>query len=197
MTEQILVVSRKKLFGENDERAFTGFKAIEDADFTKIIKDNLIDMPRDEMENNPRYKQVIPYCVFVHDKRIFLYKRTPASGEPRLHDKYSIGVGGHMNPVEGDALIKGMRREFHEELSYDDDYSYKVIGFVNADETSVDKVHFAVIFMIEGKTPDIEVAEKDKLVGGLKDMGEVEEKIDLLENWSIYAFENIRERLVA
>ncbi|NOX71289.1 MAG: NUDIX domain-containing protein [Candidatus Micrarchaeota archaeon] len=194
--EDIMVIARNALFGENDERAFNGFMSIEKVDFLPIIKDSLVARPRTEMENDPTYKQVIPYTVFSHDGKLFLYRRTKNSGEARLHDKYSIGVGGHMNPAEGDVIIAGMEREFHEELIYNDEYEYEIVGFINDDSDDVGKVHFGVVFLVRGKTPDIEVAEKDKLEGGLVTLDEVEGKRSLLEKWSSFTLDGIKDIII-
>ena len=196
MDEQIMVVPRKGLFGENEERAFDGFISIVDADFVPIINKSMIIKSRKDMENDSGFKQIIPYSVFEHDGKIFIYKRTKDGNESRLHEKYSIGIGGHINPVEGDRLTEGMKREFHEEIKYHDDYSYEIIGFLNSDETSVDKVHFGVVFMIKGETADIEVAEKEKLEGRLENIDEIRKKKAYLENWSAYVFDIIESRMM-
>ncbi len=196
MDEQIIVVPRKDLFGENDEKAFNGFVPVENVDFIPTINESMIVKPRNEVENNPNFKQIIPYSIFEHDGKIFLYKRTKGGGETRLHEKFSIGIGGHINPVEGDHLIEGMKREFHEELDYKDYYDYEIVGFINNDDTDVNKVHFGVVFMLKGSTPNIEVAEKDKLVGSLETMDIVEEKKELMEDWSAYVFDNIKSRMM-
>ncbi|MBN2101248.1 MAG: DNA mismatch repair protein MutT [Candidatus Aenigmarchaeota archaeon] len=196
MDEQIMVVPRKKLFGDNDEKAFSGFVPKEKTDFIHVIKKSMVSRPRKDMETNPEFKQIIPYSIFEHGGKIFIYKRAKGGGEARLHEKYSIGIGGHINHLEGDNLIEGMKREFHEELEYKDDYNYEIIGFINSDETPVDKVHFGVVFMLNGKTPDIKVAERDKLIGGLESIGNIEEKRELMENWSAYVFDNIKSRMI-
>jgi len=54
-------------------------------------------------EDDPRLKQLIPYILLVFteagEKPVYLsYQRTKLQGEQRLHDKYSIGIGGHVNP---------------------------------------------------------------------------------------------------
>ena len=51
-------------------------------------------------------------------ERYFLMRRTRAGADARLHDRYSIGVGGHLNPGDGD-LLGGLRREWAEELVAD------------------------------------------------------------------------------
>ena len=44
-------------------------------------------------------------------RRYFLMRRTRAGGDARLHDRWSIGVGGHLNPGDED-LDGGLRREW-------------------------------------------------------------------------------------
>ena len=60
-------------------------------------------MPRDLAEQDPSYKQLIPYCIFRHGDDIFCYTRGTAQGEARLHAKRSIGVGGHISTVDRDS----------------------------------------------------------------------------------------------
>ncbi len=192
--EDILVIPRRKLFGECDEMAFEGFMKADES-MLKRIKEGLIAMPREKMEHDPSYKQVIPYTVFTCEGKVFLYKRTKNSGEARLHEKYSIGIGGHMNPAEGDPLVEGMKREFHEELVYNGDYDYEIVGFLNDDSDDVGKVHFGVVFLVRGKSPAIEIAEKDKLEGGLETIEEVEKKKEFMEKWSQFTLDNIKDMI--
>ena len=53
------------------------------------------------MEADPSFKQVIPYLVLRDGERYFLMRRTRAVVDARLHDRWSIGVGGHLNPGDG------------------------------------------------------------------------------------------------
>src|SRR5450631_663352 len=59
---------------------------------------------RASAETDRTLKQIIPYLVLRDGERIFLMKRTRAGGDARLHDHYTIGVGGHMNPGDGGIL---------------------------------------------------------------------------------------------
>src|SRR5919198_2708214 len=86
--------------------------------------------PRGAMEVDPSYKQVIPYLVLRDGRRYFLMKRTRAGGDARLHDLFSIGVGGHLNPGDG-GLVHGLRREREEELSADFVPSFRLVGLLN------------------------------------------------------------------
>ncbi len=62
-------------------------------------------MPRREAEQDPGHKQIIPYLVLRDGPRLFVIHRTRAGGDARLHGRYSIGVGGHLNP--GDVDVAG------------------------------------------------------------------------------------------
>ena len=92
--------------------------------------------PRDAMESDPSFKQVIPYLVLRDGERYFLMRRTRAGADARLHDRWSIGVGGHLNPGDGD-LLGGLRREWHEELVADFVPDFRLVGLLNDDTTDV------------------------------------------------------------
>ena len=66
-------------------------------------------VPRQAAEIDPSLKQIIPYLVLRDGDCIFLMKRTRAGGDARLHDLYSIGVGGHLNPGDG-GILGGLAR---------------------------------------------------------------------------------------
>ena len=51
---------------------------------------------RPAAETDPSYKQIIPYAVVSHSGSYFLLKRKSAQSEQRLHNKLSIGIGGHV-----------------------------------------------------------------------------------------------------
>jgi predicted NUDIX family phosphoesterase len=57
-------------------------------------------MERPAAENDPTHKQLIPYAVFHHAGRYLTYTRGGSSGEKRLVAKRSIGIGGHINPID-------------------------------------------------------------------------------------------------
>jgi predicted NUDIX family phosphoesterase len=105
--------------------------------------------PRPEMEEDPSFKQLIPYVVFRYqtpdgETQLFSYARGKGQGESRLHDKWSIGIGGHISSVdnsENEPYRDGMRRELEEEVMIDTPYSERCVGLINDDESEVGKVH--------------------------------------------------------
>ena len=78
--------------------------------------------PRAEMEQDPSFKQLIPYVIFRYrdaagQTMLFQYTRGKGQGEARLHAKRSVGVGGHISvddTAEPSAYEGGMRREWGE-----------------------------------------------------------------------------------
>src|SRR5262249_40372971 len=101
--------------------------------------------PRSAMEQDPSFKQLIPYVIFHHRDPsgrtlLFQYTRGKGQGESRLHAKRSIGVGGHISAddaAQTNAYDEGMRRELEEEVMIDTPYRSQVVGLINDDETEV------------------------------------------------------------
>ena len=92
--------------------------------------------PRPAAEADTTIKQIIPYLVLRDGERIFLMKRTKAGGDARLHDHFSVGVGGHMNPGD-ESVLAGLRREWREELVADFVPAFEFLGLLNDDEVEV------------------------------------------------------------
>jgi predicted NUDIX family phosphoesterase len=146
--------------------------------------------PRDAMERDPAYKQVIPYVVLRDGDRYFLMKRTRSGGDPRLHDRYSIGVGGHLNPGDGD-VDGGLRREWREELDADFVPDFTLVGALNDDTTDVGRVHLGLVYVADAAGRRVEIRETDKLTGRFADAVEVARVADDLETWSRIVFEEL------
>lgn len=143
-------------------------------------------LDRPAAEDDPTHKQLIPYVVVRDADRVFLMHRTDAGGDPRLHGRGSIGVGGHLNPVDDgdDALMTGLRREWAEELEADWEPDFRLIGLLNDDSNPVGAVHLGVVFSVEAAGRGVDVREHDKLVGAFVEPGEVAASWDRLETWS-------------
>ena len=91
------------------------------------------------------WKQIIPYLVLRDGPRIFLMRRTRAGGDERLHDRYSIGVGGHVNPEDGD-VVGGLRREWAEEIEADFEPEFRPSACSTTTTTPVGAVHLGLVF---------------------------------------------------
>jgi len=186
MTERVLVLARADVPGGCD---FHGIREADAGDLQALraaVAANGRYLDRPEAEDDPSHKQLIPYVVVRDADRVFLMHRTEGGGDPRLHGKGSIGVGGHLNPVDAgdDALMTGLRREWSEELEADWEPDFRLIGLLNDDTNPVGAVHLGVVFSVEAAGRAVDVREHDKLVGAFVEPGEVAVSWDRLETWS-------------
>ncbi|MBM4409103.1 MAG: hypothetical protein FJ038_11045 [Chloroflexi bacterium] len=144
--------------------------------------------PRPEMEIDQTFKQVIPYLVLRDGPRYFLMRRTRAGGDARLHERWSIGVGGHLNAGDG-GLEGGLRREWREEIDAAFEPEFRLIGLLNDDESDVGRVHVGVVYEAETGGRSVAVREVDKLSGRMSERDEVAAVVDRMETWSALVFE--------
>ena len=152
--------------------------------------------PRDVMERDPAFKQVIPYLVLRDGERYFLMRRTAAGGDERLHHRYSIGVGGHLNPGDG-GVLGGLRREWAEELVADFVPEFRLVGLLNDDTTDVGAVHLGAVYVADAGGRAVAIRETDKLSGDFVEPDAVAAVADSLETWSRLTFDFLRSPAAA
>jgi len=143
---------------------------------------------RSAAELDATLKQVIPYLVLRDGQRWFLMRRTRAGGDARLHDRWSIGVGGHLNPGDGD-VPGGLRREWSEELVADFMPDFTPVGLLNDDTTPVGAVHIGIVYVADAAGRHVEIRETDKLVGTFTTTAEVAAVRESMETWSRLVFD--------
>ena len=147
---------------------------------------------RGDAEEDPGHKQVIPYLVLRDGERWFLMRRTRAGGDVRLHDLWSIGVGGHLNPGDGD-VAGGLRREWSEEVVAGFVPEFSPVGLLNDDTTAVGAVHVGFVFTADAAGRPVSIRETDKLTGSFVTTAEVARHLEDLETWSRLAFEALAD----
>ena len=185
--ELVLVVPRISLMADPGWHGLTtdgldGFEAI-------VARDGEF-RPRADVEPDRSWKQVIPYLVLRDGPRYFLMRRTKAGGDARLHDRWSIGVGGHLNPGDGD-LAGGLRREWREELVADFEPEFELVGLLNDDTTEVGSVHVGAVYIADAGGRAVTIRETEKLSGAFAEPAAVRAGIDRMETWSALVFEHL------
>jgi predicted NUDIX family phosphoesterase len=148
--------------------------------------------PRPAMEVDPSFKQIIPYLVLRDAERYFLMRRTKAGADARLHDRYSIGVGGHINPEDGD-VDGGLRREWQEEIDADFVPDFRPLGLLNDDDNAVGAVHLGLVYEADTGGRPVAIRELDKLEGRFATVEEVAAVADRLETWSALLFDYLEQ----
>lgn len=148
---------------------------------------------RAEVEDDRSFQQLIPYVVVVDGDRVFLMRRLRAGGDTRLHERHSIGVGGHIGPHDG-GLEGGLVREWTEELVADWEPDFRMVGLLNDDTDPVGAVHLGVVYTVEAAGRPVAVRETHKLEGRWATLSEVDALGDRLETWSRLVLDHILGR---
>jgi predicted NUDIX family phosphoesterase len=148
---------------------------------------------RQEVESDPSWKQVIPYLVLRDRGRLFLMRRTRAGSDARLHERYSVGIGGHVNPEDG-GIEGGLVREWREEIDAGFTPVFRPIGLLNDDTDPVGQVHVGIVYVAEAAGRDVAIRETDKLEGAFVAPMDVLRVYDRLETWSALAYDFLTAR---
>jgi predicted NUDIX family phosphoesterase len=139
---------------------------------------------RDIAETDESFKQLIPYCILMQEGRIFAYQRTKKGGESRLHDKWSIGVGGHINPCDESGYRAAIQRELLEEVGIDiGNYEPPIKAFIYDDSNEVGRVHLGIVHLISISRYKTLTFKDPSLANGIW-MSPEELQSHSYENWS-------------
>lgn len=166
--EEVLVVKRA-LFDELG--AFQGINTDVERYLPSLLNpENNFFMDRAAAEDDPSHKQLIPYCLFrvsgSSGTRYLHYNRGKSGGESRLHAQGSMGIGGHINPVDeredhlGEkTYMAGVEREIDEELNIGGGYSHRIVALLNDDSNPVGQVHLGVVHMVDLENDEVTANE--------------------------------------
>ena len=187
--EQVLVI-RRELFEQLG--AFQGVRAASAAEAAPFWKrENNFFLLREKAEQDPQFKQIIPYAVFYYEGRVLHYVRGGTSGEKRLIAKGSIGIGGHINDTDESlfafdeaAYHAAVRREISEELQIEAPWTEQIVALLNDDSTEVGRVHLGIVHFARLTSTAIRPAEK--AIARLEFLGRqgIEKALPFMETWS-------------
>ncbi len=146
--------------------------------------------PRSEVEDDPGFKQIIPYVVFRCGDAVFCYTRGTSQGEARLHRLRSLGVGGHVAESDADgratfdAYQMALDRELDEEVELDSDGTIRLVGLINDDSTPVGRVHLGVVHLYDLERPAVSPREDGLAEAEFVPLGTLRDRRDQFETWS-------------
>lgn len=198
--EKVLVVQRS-LFEKLG--AFEGIRTEGvDTVVAELMKEeNHFFMDRGAAEEDPSHKQIIPYCVFRHGDRVLHYTRGKAGGESRLHAKISVGVGGHVNPVDREegrsgmaAYLAAVSREIAEELDLPGNPVHRIVALLNDDSNPVGQVHLGIVHLVDLDSDAVESREDALLDLRFSPLSELAGPLmERLETWSAFCVRHLAE----
>ena len=163
-----------------------------------LARENNLFVPRSRAEQDPAFKQIIPYVILVHDGRILHYVRGKKGGEQRLTGRGSIGLGGHLNDADENlfsldqrSYLAGVRREVEEELILQSGYQNHIRALLNDDSTEVGRVHLGIVhvFALDGA----QVTKRESQITQLAFLtpAELLARRDQLETWSQFCVDHL------
>lgn len=189
--ELVYAVPRRRLLERRHvQRPWRGLLVVRAEPYLERARRHGEFRPRQELENDPAWKQLIPYLVVRDGPRYLLLRRSRGGGDPRLFERFSIGVGGHLNPGDGDVMA-GLSREWREELDAGFEPDFRFVGLLNDDEDPVGSVHLGFVYVADTGGRPVAIRETDKLSGSFRSPSEVAAVVDRMESWSALLFEHL------
>lgn len=185
MDELVLAVPRARLPAGLPRR---GLRRSGLRPFLEAIATEASFRPRSVLEPDSAWKQVIPYLVLRDGERLFLMRRSRRGADARLHERWSIGIGGHIDPGDAD-LRGGLRREWREEIEAAFTPRFRRYGLLNDEADPVGAVHVGVVYMADAAGRPVAIREREKLSGAFATFAEVRAVRDGLESWSALLLE--------
>ncbi len=188
--EQVLIIERKVL---EDVGMFQGLTFDVERYLQAIFEPGRLRfVRRADAEDDPSLKQLIPYVLMTHAGKVLSYVRGKRSGESRLVAKRSLGIGGHINPVDemplfGDfreAYLNAVKREVEEEVCVGAEHEDRVVAMINDDATEVGSVHLGVVHLWSLSAPRVE--RREQMITQLEflDLDALQTQREAMETWS-------------
>ncbi|MFB0555025.1 MAG: hypothetical protein ACETWQ_17090 [Phycisphaerae bacterium] len=189
--EQVLVIERKVL---EQVGMFQGLTFDVDNYLREIFVQGVPRfMPRSQVEENPAYKQLIPYVLMSYQDKYLSYIRGRRAGEARLVGNRSIGIGGHINPTDDmplfntdfyETYLTAVEREVAEEVSVETSHTDSIVALLNDESNEVGSVHLGIVHHWILDAP--KVSRREQMITQMTFLtpAELHEVRDTLETWS-------------
>ena len=201
--EQVLVVERKVL---EQVGSFQGLTF----DVQRYLREIFVPgvprfLPRSQVEKDPAYKQLIPYVIVSFDGKYLSYVRGKRAGEARLLNLRSIGIGGHINPIDADNsslfaylyenYLTAVEREVAEEVSVEANHSDSIVALLNDDSNEVGSVHLGVVHHWILDAP--KVSKREQMITRMAFMtpAELHQVRDTMETWSQLCLDKLTDMI--
>ena len=200
--EENVLVIRRSLFDQLGSFQGLNFEPQKYLD-AFLSRGNNFFLSRPKAENDPAYKQIIPYALIAFENKVAYYVRGKKAGEQRLVAKGSIGIGGHMNETDESlfaldeaAYRAGVEREVNEEIKIESPYEDRIVALLNDDTTEVGRVHLGIVHVFKLAEPKIE--KREAMITGLTFLRKEEllARRETMESWSQICLDSL-ERLLS
>lgn len=190
--EQVLVVERKVV---EEVGIFHGLQFDTAPYLDRLFAPGILSfMPRSEAETNPDYKQLIPYVLMTCNGQYLSYIRGKRAGETRLVGNRSMGIGGHINPIDDEVPLFGtdyrevydcaIEREIAEEVNVETPHKDSIVALLNDDTNEVGQVHLGVVHLWTLDEPKVTKKEQMITQMSFSPVDQLTGLRDTMETWS-------------
>jgi predicted NUDIX family phosphoesterase len=141
---------------------------------------------RSDAEYNPSLQQLIPYVVILDVTGTKFYVSRRIAGDDRLKGSFSLGFGGHINPIDGsnNVILAAFERELDEEVFIKRKKTpVKFIGHVR-DLDSTTKDHLGFVFTVQARY--VKIKEDTVLEGSWMSLQDLVDNYHKFESWARY-----------
>lgn len=180
--ERVMVVAREDIFFGGP---WHGLKAENIEKYVRIINKKHKFMARGDVEDDPKWQQIIPYMYYEFGGRYFLMQRNASHTDKRLASNHSLGIGGHINKkdIKTGNITSWAKREFEEEADYKGKLKTTFVGLLNDDTNDVGRVHLGLVIKIEGASDEIKVRDEHQS-GTMVTFDQLGKSYKQMETWS-------------
>jgi predicted NUDIX family phosphoesterase len=194
MMERVLVVPRGELFAAGHLQGFCDDQATVNRFLDAVAAFGRF-VPRRPAEEDEGLKQIVPYGIVLYGESLFLFRRGGRGAEPGLRGRWSIGLGGHVNPEDGREigpalLTRSLLRELAEEVILDTPRP-GLWGVLNDDQDTVGRRHFGFVYRVHVSSPQAHSREPGKIQGRFSAQREIRSRCQDMETWSQLLVESL------
>ncbi len=167
MDEKILCIKEETLFKYGK---WNGLMTSTPQKYLNLLRENGEFRARQELENDPEYKQIIAQVILRYKDKYFLHRQVKRN-EERLNSLCPLPIGGHIEEIDSnsdDILETALERELHEEVDLKSNIiSKNYLGLIYLeDDNPVNLVHVGFVYIFDLDGVDVHVKEE-----GLEDIG--------------------------
>ena len=167
MDEKILCIKEETLFKYGK---WNGLMTSTPQKYLNLLRENGEFRARQELENDPSYKQIIAQVILRYKDKYFLHRQVKRN-EERLNSLCPLSIGGHIEEIDSnsdDILETALERELHEEVDLKSNIiSKNYLGLIYLeDDNPVNFVHVGFVYIFDLDGVDVHVKEE-----GLEDIG--------------------------
>lgn len=153
----------------------------------QYVRQNGVFLPRDDVEDDDDYLQIVPWIVVQRYDRLWVMERLATAEDPRLDSPWTLGISGHVEEPPTsvvDPIAWNTRKLWHDTVILDRSCRAHLVGAIKDNENQVGKHHLGLLFFIGLQTGVPAMAEGLNLIGSFRRINLLTNHTRELDDWS-------------